>query len=120
MALQKYIRQLRPIQENYVDHVEQVQSLLTESTKFSTSMENVIGSCYASTTKTELKKFLKDYSKDFSATKSIHKNNTDKLLEFGVKVRNIVGAGKFQPKKVVQLLMNGNNGVVEIIHLKQI
>ena len=99
MALQKYIRQLRPIQENYVDHVEQVQSLLTESTKFSTSMENVIGSCYASTTKTELKKFLKDYSKDFSATKSIHKNNTDKLLEFGVKVRNIVGAGKFQTQK---------------------
>ena len=32
MALQKYIRQLRPIQENYVDHVEQVQSLLTEAT----------------------------------------------------------------------------------------
>ena len=27
MALQKYIRQLRPIQENYVDHVEQVQDL---------------------------------------------------------------------------------------------
>jgi len=32
MALQKYVRQLRPIQENYVDHVEQVQSLLTEAT----------------------------------------------------------------------------------------
>ena len=27
MALQKYVRQLRPIQENYVDHVEQVQDL---------------------------------------------------------------------------------------------
>ena len=31
MALQKYIRQLRPIQESYVDHVDRVQSLLTES-----------------------------------------------------------------------------------------
>jgi len=28
MSLQKYVRQLRPIQENYVDHVEQVQDLL--------------------------------------------------------------------------------------------
>ena len=27
MSLQKYVRQLRPIQENYVDHVEQVQDL---------------------------------------------------------------------------------------------
>ncbi len=27
MSLQKYVRQLRPIQENYVDHVEQVQYL---------------------------------------------------------------------------------------------
>ena len=27
MALQKYVRQLRPIQEKYVDHVEQVQDL---------------------------------------------------------------------------------------------
>ena len=31
MALQKYVRQLRPIQESYVDHVDRVQSLLTES-----------------------------------------------------------------------------------------
>ena len=31
MALQKYIRQLRPIQESYVDHVDRVQTLLTES-----------------------------------------------------------------------------------------
>ena len=31
MSLQKYIRQLRPIQENYVDHVDRVQSLLIES-----------------------------------------------------------------------------------------
>ena len=31
MSLQKYIRQLRPIQENYVDHVDRVQTLLTES-----------------------------------------------------------------------------------------
>ena len=69
MTLQRYIRQLRPIQENKTDYVENVQFLLTESTKFSTSMENVIGSCYASTTEEELKKFLKDYSKDFSATK---------------------------------------------------
>ena len=32
MPLQKYVRQLRPIQESYVDHVEQVQSLLIEAT----------------------------------------------------------------------------------------
>jgi len=31
MSLQKYVRQLRPIQESYVDHVDRVQSLLTES-----------------------------------------------------------------------------------------
>ena len=31
MSLQKYVRQVRPIQENYVDHVEQVQAYLTES-----------------------------------------------------------------------------------------
>ena len=31
MSLQKYVRQLRPIQENYVDHVDRVQTLLTES-----------------------------------------------------------------------------------------
>ena len=30
MALQKYVRQLRPIQEKYVDHVEQVQDLFEE------------------------------------------------------------------------------------------
>ena len=29
-ALQKYVRQLRPIQEKYVDHVEQVQDLFEE------------------------------------------------------------------------------------------
>ena len=46
MALQKYIRQLRPIQENYVDHVEQVQSLLTEGkTTASTLFEGVIADC---------------------------------------------------------------------------
>ena len=28
MALQKYVRQLRPIQEKYVDHLEQVQDLV--------------------------------------------------------------------------------------------
>jgi len=33
MALQKYIRQLRPIQENYVDHVEQVQDLFEAPSK---------------------------------------------------------------------------------------
>jgi len=31
MSLQKYVRQLRPIQEKYVDHVDRVQTLLTES-----------------------------------------------------------------------------------------
>ena len=31
MALQKYVRQLRPIQEKYTNHVEQVQTYLTES-----------------------------------------------------------------------------------------
>ena len=33
MALQKYVRQLRPIQENYVDHVEQVQDLFEGKVK---------------------------------------------------------------------------------------
>ena len=32
MALQKYVRQLRPIQENKVDYVERVQSSLSELT----------------------------------------------------------------------------------------
>ena len=27
MSLQRYVRQLKPIQEKYVDHVEQVQDL---------------------------------------------------------------------------------------------
>ena len=45
MALQKYVRQLRPIQEKYVDHVEQVQSLLTEAANASTYMEGVIAEC---------------------------------------------------------------------------
>ena len=31
MALQKYVRQLRPIREKYTNHVEQVQTYLTES-----------------------------------------------------------------------------------------
>jgi len=45
MALQKYIRQLRPIQENYVDHVDRVQSLLIESdTSDATNAEMAI--CY--------------------------------------------------------------------------
>ena len=47
MALQKYVRQLRPIQENYVDHVEQVQSLLVEAdTGFATLMEKSIVVAY--------------------------------------------------------------------------
>ena len=33
MALQKYVRQLRPIQEKYVDHVEQVQDLFEAKIK---------------------------------------------------------------------------------------
>ena len=45
MSLQKYIRQLRPIQENYVDHVEQVQTLLLEAANASTYMEGVIAEC---------------------------------------------------------------------------
>ena len=45
MALQKYIRQLRPIQENYVDHVEQVQLLFEGKTTASTLFEGVIADC---------------------------------------------------------------------------
>ena len=58
MALQKYVRQLRPIQEKYVDHVEQVQSLLTEAkSTASTLFEGVIADCAnASTNKVKFKK----------------------------------------------------------------
>ena len=58
MALQKYVRQLRPIQENKVDYVEQVQSLLTEAkSTASTLFEGVIADCTnASTNKVKFKK----------------------------------------------------------------
>jgi len=48
MSLQKYVRQLRPIQEKYVDHVEQVQTLLGEggSTAGATEMESHIVIAY--------------------------------------------------------------------------
>ena len=42
MALQKYVRQLQPIQENYVDHVEQVQNLFEADTQAALDMEEVI------------------------------------------------------------------------------
>ena len=57
MALQKYIRQLRPIQENYVDHVEQVQLLFEGKTTASTLFEGVIADCAnASTNEAQFKK----------------------------------------------------------------
>ena len=49
MALQKYIRQLRPIQESYVDHVDRVQTFLGESYDFYPKSEK------------EIQKTLKDF-----------------------------------------------------------
>ena len=42
MSLQKYVRQLRPIQENYVDHVEQMQNLFEGSTEAAKEMEYLL------------------------------------------------------------------------------
>ena len=49
MALQKYVRQLRPIQENYVNYIDRVQTLLDESYDFYPKSEE------------EIKKTLKDF-----------------------------------------------------------
>ena len=43
MALQKYIRQLRPIQENKVDYVERVQTFVTESSLSKAQLEKPAG-----------------------------------------------------------------------------
>jgi len=52
MALQKYVRQLRPIQENYVDHVDRVQTLLREAVeKLPQEKELSVDSLVASDTK---------------------------------------------------------------------
>ena len=42
MALQKYVRQLRPIQENYVNYIDRVQTLLDESYDFYPKSEEEI------------------------------------------------------------------------------
>ena len=96
MSLRRSMSQLRPARTPKVDLQEKVQQiLLTESTTFSTSMENVIGSCYQAEDKKELASLMKTYSKDFNATKSVHKNNIEKLMSFGEKVRDVTGSGKF-------------------------
>ena len=43
MALQKYVRQLRPIQENKVDYVERVQTFVTESSLSKAQLEKPAG-----------------------------------------------------------------------------
>ena len=100
MSLRRSMSQLRPARTPKVDLQEKVQQiLLTESTTFSTSMENVIGSCFQAKDEKELQTLMKTYSKDFNVTKSVHKNNIQKLMAFGEKVRDETGSGKFLSQK---------------------
>jgi len=65
MSYRRSIEQLKPVRTQKVDLQEKVQQiLLTESTTFSTSMENVIGSCFQAESEKELKSLMKTYSKD--------------------------------------------------------
>ena len=61
MSYRRAIEQLRPVRYPKQDIQEKVQILLTESTKFSTSMENIIGSCFEAKNEKELNKFMKVY-----------------------------------------------------------
>ena len=100
MSFRRSMEQLRPARtQKTVNIQEKVQILLTESTKFSTSMENIIGSCFEAKNEKELNKFMKTYRGDFNATKSVHQNDVKKLLKFGQKVRGVAGTGKFQTQK---------------------
>ena len=100
MSFRQSMSQLRPAHTQKVDLQEKVQQIfLTESTTFSTSMENVIGSCFQAKDEKELQTLMKTYSKDFNVTKSVHKNNIQKLMAFGEKVRDETGSGKFLSQK---------------------
>ena len=68
MTSQKYVRQLRPAQENFILPIDKVQSYLTESTGASTTFEGVIAACHnGSNNETKFKKEIMNdtYVKSF-------------------------------------------------------
>ena len=82
MALQKYVRQLRPIQEKYTNHVEQVQTYLTESNTEQDLVEKTITVEFNKLkgSKNPIKDALLD-AKEYSTIKP-------ELVEIGKKVAN--------------------------------
>jgi hypothetical protein len=85
MSLQKYVRQLRPIQESYVDHVDRVQTLLTESKTTQDLVEKTIS--------VEFNR-LKEHSDPIKAAnldETDYKSIKPEFVETGVKVaKNLV------------------------------
>jgi len=105
MSLKGYVRQVRPIQESHVNHLDKVQAFLTEGKDFSTAMESVLGVAYAAASYKKTadgRKYLETeattgiYSSDFTQTKTSHKYNYNDLMTFGKNIKKeIAGDGTF-------------------------
>ena len=100
MSLQKYIRQLRPIQENKIDYVDVFQNLHEGRTTEATLMENVIVACWNNRNRTKSKFATviikdKDVKNWYKVSKLANYKGTKlggPIKDFTIKNKNVIDA----------------------------